>query len=57
VKGCLAPEPDERWQSARDVKRLLLSVGETRVEPVRHLGSQPLMVITDWAAATKGTSK
>ena len=28
VRGCLATDPDERWQSARDVSRLLASVGE-----------------------------
>jgi Tol biopolymer transport system component len=35
VKGCLAREPDDRWQSARDVKQLLGSIAEGRVEPVR----------------------
>jgi Tol biopolymer transport system component/predicted Ser/Thr protein kinase len=28
VRGCLAPEPDDRWQSARDVGRLLKTVVE-----------------------------
>jgi Tol biopolymer transport system component/predicted Ser/Thr protein kinase len=34
VRGCLAREPDDRWQSARDVKRLLQSIGEPGTEPV-----------------------
>ena len=28
VRGCLAPEPDDRWQSIRDVGRLLKTVTE-----------------------------
>ena len=36
VKGCVASEPDDRWQSARDVKQLLGSLAEGRVEPVRR---------------------
>ena len=35
VKGCVASEPDDRWQSARDVKRLLESIAEGRVEHAR----------------------
>ncbi len=31
VRGCLAAEPDDRWQSARDVSRLLASVVDSNV--------------------------
>jgi len=34
VRGCLAPEPDDRWQSARDVARLLKTVAEPEVAAV-----------------------
>jgi eukaryotic-like serine/threonine-protein kinase len=33
VRGCLAPEPDDRWQSARDIARLLKTVSEPEVTP------------------------
>jgi Tol biopolymer transport system component len=32
VRGCLAKDPDERWQSAHDVKRQLTGVPETVAE-------------------------
>ncbi|HEX5216782.1 MAG TPA: protein kinase [Vicinamibacterales bacterium] len=32
IKGCLAANPDERWQSVRDVKRLLQAAGERDVD-------------------------
>ena len=35
VRGCLAASPDDRWQSARDVKRLLESAPDSRVEQAR----------------------
>ena len=35
VRGCLAAEPDDRWQSARDVKRLLESTPVRGAEPSR----------------------
>jgi dipeptidyl aminopeptidase/acylaminoacyl peptidase/predicted Ser/Thr protein kinase len=37
VRGCLAPEPDDRWQSARDVGRLLKTVTEPDVASVPAL--------------------
>jgi Tol biopolymer transport system component/predicted Ser/Thr protein kinase len=36
VKGCLAQAPDDRWQSARDVRRLLAGVAEGRAMAVRR---------------------
>ena len=36
VKGCLAQSPEDRWQSARDVKRLLAGAAEGRAVPVRR---------------------
>jgi len=35
VKGCLAQSPDDRWQSARDVRRLLAGIAEGRAVAVR----------------------
>jgi Tol biopolymer transport system component/predicted Ser/Thr protein kinase len=35
VRGCLAHEREDRWQSARDVKRLLESIGSDPVAPAR----------------------
>jgi Tol biopolymer transport system component/predicted Ser/Thr protein kinase len=32
VRRCLAPDPDDRWQSARDVRQLLESIRDARLE-------------------------
>jgi Tol biopolymer transport system component len=36
VKGCLAQSPEDRWQSARDVRRLLAGAAEGRAVPLRR---------------------
>jgi eukaryotic-like serine/threonine-protein kinase len=40
VKGCLAQSPDDRWQSARDVSRLLSGIADGRIgdAPARGAG-------------------
>ena len=36
VRRCLAPDADDRWQSARDVRQLLGSIGDRRLDSRRH---------------------
>ena len=41
VRGCLAKDPDERWQTAHDVKLQLVSVQEESLAPPARVATAP----------------
>ena len=48
LKRCLAKDPDERWQSARDVRYALAIAGETTAAPAgpyEHRGVAPALAV------------
>ena len=52
VKTCLAKEPDERWQSARDLKRELQWIVEGGQPPQPAAGRRERLPHWAWKAAT-----
>jgi eukaryotic-like serine/threonine-protein kinase len=51
VRRCLAPDPEDRWQSARDVRQLLESIRNGRLETPSSIRAWPITTVVSLLAA------